>query len=62
LGVVAILLGAVMTLIGYVRYRAADRAIRASRLPETGRGTTIQVVVVVCFALAIIAVELTRSA
>jgi putative membrane protein len=61
LGIIAILLGALMAFIGYVRYRAADRAIRASRLPETGRGTTIQVVVVICFALAVVAIELTRS-
>lgn len=53
LGIAAILLGAMMTLLGYTRYRAADRAIRAAKLPETGHGTTVQVVLVVSFALAI---------
>jgi len=60
LGIVTILLGAMMSLVGYVRYRAADRAIRASRLPSTGHGTTVQVVIVVGFALTVVGIQLVR--
>lgn len=61
LGIVAILLGAMMTLLGYMRYRAADRAIRAARLPDAGRGVAVQVIAVVAFAIAIAAMELLRT-
>jgi putative membrane protein len=60
-GITAILLGAGMTVLGYSRYKAADRAIRAARLPETGRGTAVQVVLVIGFALAVAGIELSRA-
>lgn len=54
-GVTAMVLGAIMAAVGYVRYRAADRAIRAARLPAPGYGPVVQVVGVVVFALAVAA-------
>ena len=59
-GITTILLGATMAGIGYYRFRAADRAIRAAQLPVPGHGPTVQVVGVIVFALTIAAVELTR--
>jgi putative membrane protein len=60
-GVVAILLGALMATIGYMRYKEADRAIRAGKLPATGRAPAYQVAGVVLFALAIAIIEMVRS-
>lgn len=61
IGVIAILLGALMATVGYMRYKESDRAIRAGRLPATGRAPAYQVAGVVIFALAIAAIELARS-
>jgi len=41
-GVVVILLGGFMAVIGYLRFQAADRAIRQGQLPVTGREPLIQ--------------------
>jgi putative membrane protein len=60
-GVTAILSGAIMAVLGYVRFRAADRAIRAAQLPIRGRGPAIQVLMVIGFAIAIAAVEVIRA-
>lgn len=57
-GITAMLLGATMATLGYVRYRAADRAIRAAQLPAAGFGPTVQVIGVVLFALAVAAIEI----
>ncbi|HWB39336.1 MAG TPA: DUF202 domain-containing protein, partial [Candidatus Saccharimonadales bacterium] len=38
IGLVVLLLGAWVAIIGFTRYRAADRAIRAGRLPGAGIG------------------------
>jgi putative membrane protein len=48
-----LLLGAVVALIGYHRYRAADRAIRDNRVPAGGAGPALQVIAVVAIAIAI---------
>ena len=48
-----LLLGALVALIGYHRYRAADQAIREHRLPVAGTGPGLQVVAVVGIAVAI---------
>lgn len=50
-GIGIILFGAVTTVIGYVRYRAADKAIRSGILPRTGVGPVIEVGIVVAIAL-----------
>lgn len=57
IGVVATLFGAIVTILGYIRYRAADKAIRAGELPNTGNGPLLQVVGVICFALIIVIIE-----
>src|SRR5690349_5824031 len=54
-GVSAILLGAAMSVLGYVRFRAADRAIRAAKLPDMGHGPALQVIGVIGFALVVAA-------
>jgi putative membrane protein len=59
-GVAAILLGSVMAVMGYRRFRSADADIRHGRLPRTGRGPALQVAGVVVFALVIAAVELAQ--
>lgn len=56
-GILAILFGGVMAIIGYSRFRAADRAIRSGTLPAQGRGPTIEVIVVVLTALVLAGVE-----
>ncbi len=56
-GIAAILFGGFMAVIGYSRFRAADRAIRRGELPQQGRGPTIEVAIVVLTALVLAAVE-----
>ncbi len=48
---VAILMGAAAALTGYVRYKAADRAIRSSKLPIEGRGPILQTGAILVFAI-----------
>jgi putative membrane protein len=59
-GLGAIAMGAAMAMVGYARYRAADRAIRSGRLPKNGRGPAIQVAGVVALAMVLVAVILVR--
>ncbi|HSW80148.1 MAG TPA: DUF202 domain-containing protein [Candidatus Saccharimonadales bacterium] len=59
LGFTVILLGATVSLIGYHRYRAADKAIRQHHLPPSGKSSAIQLLGVVFIAVAIAAAELT---
>lgn len=56
-GILAILFGGFMAIIGYSRFRAADRAIRRGELPKQGRGPTVEVAVVVLTALVLAGVE-----
>jgi inner membrane protein YidH len=60
-GITAILLGGLMAAVGYGRFRAADRAIRAAQLPAAGYGPAVQAAGVIAFALAIAAIELTST-
>lgn len=62
LGITILLLGAVVALIGFHRFRAADRAIRKGCLPPAGTGPALQVigVVVVAVILAIAQVTILR--
>lgn len=57
-GIIAIMAGATMATIGYVRFRSADEAIRQGRLPDPGRGPVLQVIGVIIFAIFIALVEL----
>jgi putative membrane protein len=61
-GIAAVLLGALMGVVGFLRFRAADKAIREARLPSVGYGPWIQLglVIVIAAALAfIIATDVT---
>ncbi len=59
LGIGLLFSGAVVALIGYSRYRAADRAIREHRLPNVGYGPTVEVALVVLIAVILGIAELT---
>lgn len=56
-GVGAILFGGSLALVGYVRYRVADAAIRAGKLPGTGIGSLLLVVGVIAFAITLLLVR-----
>jgi putative membrane protein len=57
-GMVVIGLGGLMALVGYLRYRAADRAIRRGELPLTGHEPLIQTGGIVFVALALVVTHL----
>jgi putative membrane protein len=61
-GAGAVLFGAGMAALGYIRFRAADRAIRVGALPEVGWGPLMQVAGVVVIAAAIVTVEVIQMA
>jgi putative membrane protein len=50
-GIGAITFGAMMCLIGYIRYLVTDRAVRDGKLPPTGIGGLLVVVGVIIFAV-----------
>lgn len=54
LGVAAIALGAFMALVGYTRFKAADKAIRRGELPPTGSEPFIQVGGITVIALVLV--------
>lgn len=54
-GMGAVGFGGVLALIGYIRYRVADIAIKSGQLPPTGASGIIVVAVVVIFAIALVA-------
>jgi putative membrane protein len=56
-GILAILFGGFMAVIGYSRFRAADRAIRKGVLPKQGKGPTIEVAIVVLTAITLAVVQ-----
>jgi len=53
-GVALLALGSVAAVVGYLRYRAAGRAIRAGRLPEPGRGPALLSGGVVALAVVLV--------
>lgn len=53
IGVGLLLIGAACGVFGYVRYRAADRAIRADRLPPPGRGPAVVTLVVAVLGIVL---------
>lgn len=59
IGVTILLLGAVVAWIGYHRYRAADRAIRAGELPHAGTGPALQVYGIVAIAILLAIAQFT---
>jgi putative membrane protein len=54
IGVTAIVLGGFMATVGYIRFKGADRAIRAGKLPPTGSEPFIQVGGITVIALALV--------
>lgn len=57
IGIVIIAFGGLTALSSLQRFNDNDRAIRAGKLPITGKGPAIQVGLVVVFAIAILVVE-----
>lgn len=57
-GIIAIVSGGVIAVVGYNRYKAADRAIRNHQLPETGVGPAIEVITVVVIALLLSIIQI----
>jgi len=53
LGLSVLLFGAIIALVGYHRFRAADKAIRAQQLPPEGFGPAFQVGLVVVIAIGL---------
>ena len=53
-GLTAIIAGGILSLIGFIRYRAADLAIRQGVLPAQGVGGIIVVLCVVLFAVVLV--------
>lgn len=54
IGVTAIVLGSFMATVGYIRFKEADEAIRAGKLPSTGSEPFIQVGGIAVIGLALI--------
>jgi len=61
LGLVVLLFGGGVSLVGYHRFRMANQAIRANRLPPEGRGPALQVICVVALSVILAAAEFSFS-
>lgn len=59
LGVTVLLLGVIVALIGYQRYKVADKSIRAGVLPPGGAITALQLYGIVAIAVIIALVQVT---
>ncbi len=57
-GMIVIVLGGFMALIGYLRFYAADRAIRRGDLPEVGHEPLVQTAGIAFVALALVVTHL----
>ncbi len=55
-GIGAVVMGGLLNLIGYMRYHAADKAIRTGKLPPTGVAGLLVVIGVSVFAAAVVLV------
>jgi putative membrane protein len=56
IGIALLVLGSAAGVVGYARYRAAERAIRAGQLPAPGRGPALMTAGVVVIAALLAAV------
>ncbi len=54
IGISAIVLGGFMAVVGYIRFRAADKAIRVGKLPSLGREPVLQAGGIAVIALALV--------
>lgn len=52
-GITAIIAGAVFAVIGYRRFRAADKAIRTGQLPHLDKGPAFEVALIVMIAVVL---------
>lgn len=52
-GVSAVVAGAVIAVIGYRRFRSADKAIRAGELPHLDKGPAFEVALIVMIAVVL---------
>lgn len=59
LGVAILVFGVVVAVMGYQRYRIADKSIRAGELPPTGIGPVLQVYAIVVIAIVLAVAQLT---
>lgn len=57
-GTAVVMLGAFMAVVGYIRFKAADKAIRRGELPELGHEPFIQTGGILVVALALVATHL----
>jgi putative membrane protein len=57
-GMVVIILGGFMAVVGYLRFHAADRAIREGRLPEVGREPFVQTASILSVAVILVITHL----
>lgn len=55
IGIALVTLGAAAALSGYLRYRGADRSMRAGELPASGRSPAVVTAGVVALAVALLA-------
>lgn len=58
-GIIILLLGAVVALIGYHRFRVAERSIRNHHLPPSGTGPALQVYGIVAIAILLAIAQVT---
>src|SRR5690606_33580607 len=58
IGMMVILLGGVMALGGYLRFRAADHAIRCGELPKTGREPLVQTGAIMAVTIMLVVTHL----
>lgn len=59
LGVAILVFGVIVALMGYHRYRTADKSIRAGELPPVGAGPLLQVYAIVLIAIVLAVAQLT---
>ncbi len=58
IGMLVILLGGFMAFIGYLRFHAADQAIRRGKLPESGHEPLIQTGAIILVVIALVVTHL----
>ncbi len=58
IGVAVVLMGAVMTIVGYLRFKTADKAIRRGDLPPSGVEPLVQTGGIVVIAAALVTTHL----
>lgn len=57
-GMIAILFGGLLAVIGYNRFKQADKAIRQHKLPPTGTAPALEVIIVVLIAIILASIQM----